>query len=263
MKLDYATLLCPNPIKLSIGSLIKHTLREIAEISFDKFNLYEAFLKITPEQYYMKFKGNDGKKYWESLSEETKDQLTIYKLISTDDAINRIYIEILNFFFKEYVAFKDGYFILFNQEVDINRDVPQDSICGVINEETFSQVLSLIQQICCIYEEEEAIDSLSFKNSLARKLYEKMLKAQKKEKEQKKYDKNHSIPNIISAVSNCHPTINPVNVWDLTLFQLLDSFNRLRVNKMYDIDARRVSVWGDSKKTFNAALWYKNEFDKS
>ena len=37
---------------------------------------------------------------------------------------------------------------------------------------------------------------------------------------------------------------------------------RLQVNKVYDIDARRVSVWGDEKKTFNIALWYKNEYDK-
>jgi hypothetical protein len=32
---------------------------------------------------------------------------------------------------------------------------------------------------------------------------------------------------------------------------------------MFDIDSTRVSVWGDEKKTFNAALWYKNNYDKN
>lgn len=103
---------------------------------------------------------------------------------------------------------------------------------------------------------------MKFKNSAARKIYEKLLSAQKKEKKRRKADINLSLPNIISAVSNCHPTINPINVWDLTLFQLFDTFNRMRANKIYEIDSTRVSVWGDEKKTFDIALWYKNEYDK-
>jgi hypothetical protein len=121
----------------------------------------------------------------------------------------------------------------------------------------------LIQQVCCIFEDdEEPEENMKFKNSAARKIYEKLLSAQKKEKKRKKADINLSLPNIISAVSNCHPTINPINVWDLTLFQLFDTFNRMRANKIYDIDSTRVSVWGDEKKTFDIALWYKNEYDK-
>ena len=76
-------------------------------------------------------------------------------------------------------------------------------------------------------------------------------------KKAKKSDPNLSLPNIISAVSNTHPTINPLNVWNLTVFQLLDSFTRLQSNKIYDINATSVSVWGDEKKQFDFSLWYK------
>ena len=131
----------------------------------------------------------------------------------------------------------------------------------MIHDKTFLQILDLLQQICCIHEKETAIEDMKFKNNMARKLYEKMLKAQKKERENKKADINMSLPNIISSVSNVHPSINPLNVWDLTVFQLLDSFNRLQVNSMFKIDCTRVSVWGDEKKTFDAALWYKNHYD--
>lgn len=262
MKLDYGTLLSPTPIKLSIGTLRKHTLREISELSFDRFSLYETFLKITPEIYYTKMCDEDKKVYWKSLKEDIQDNMTMYDLVLKDDTVRELYTELFNFFFEEFVVFKEGFFIILNQEVDLKEEITPELLRGIINNVTFKQVLELIQQICYIYEEEEATDELKFKNNAARKIYEKLLKGQKEKKAKKKADVNLSIPNIISAVSNSHQAINPVNVWDLTMFQLLDSFNRLQLNKVYDIDARRVSVWGDEKKTFNIALWYKNEFDK-
>ena len=262
MKLDYGTLLSPEPIKLSIGTLKKHTLRDISALSFEKFNLYEALLKMVPENYYTKMCGEEGKAFWESLSEDKRDHMTMYSLICEDEYVQHIYLELFNFFFDEYVTFKEGFFILFNQEIDLEKEFAPETIRGVINQTTFNRVLVLIQQICCIYEDEESMDEMKFKNNAARKIYEKMLKGRKEKKKNKKVDKNLSLPNIISAVSNSHPTINPISIWDLTVFQLLDSFNRLQVNKMYDIDARRVSVWGDEKKTFDMALWYRNEYDK-
>ena len=45
------------------------------------------------------------------------------------------------------------------------------------------------------------------------------------------------------------------------MFQLLDAFNRMQMNSMYEIESTRVSVWGDEKKTFDASLWYKNNYD--
>lgn len=118
-----------------------------------------------------------------------------------------------------------------------------------------------MQQICCIYSEDEDIKNLKFKNALAKKMYEKMLKAKKKAQENKKVDINLSLPNIISSISNKHPSINYINVWDLTVFQLMDAFNRVQTNTMYEIDSTRVSVWGDEKKTFDFTLWYKNNYD--
>ena len=263
MRLDYGTLLSPTPIKLSIGSIKKHTLREISELSFDRFNYYEIYLKMTPEKYYSKIIEESGTSYWDTLDESTRKKMTMYDLIKKEEQIRNVYVDLFNFFFIEFVGYKEGFFIIFNQEVDLNNTISPETICGVIDEDSFQQVICLIQQICCIFEDsDDHEEDVKFKNNIARKLYERMLKEQKKNRAKKKFDKNLYLPNIISAVSNSHPTINPLSVWDLTLFQLFDSFNRLRTNKMYDIDARRVSIWGDEKKTFDVALWYKNEYDK-
>lgn len=260
MRFDYGTQLSPAPIKLSIGTLKKPKLIEISELTFEKFSMFETFLKMTPELFYTKIKDVEGKAFWESLNEEQQESMTLYGLILCDESLQKIYLEIFNFFFVEPVIFKENMFILLRHEIENLSDLEVDDICGVIHEKIFFQVLELIQQICCIYEKEKSLDEMKFKNKTARKLYEKMLKAQKNERN--KADANLSLPNIISAVSNSHPSVNPINIWDMTIYQLIDSFDRLQANKMYDIDQRRVSVWGDEKKTFDPTLWYKNNFDK-
>lgn len=260
MKLDYGTQLSPEPIMLSVGSLRKPKLIEIAALNFEKFDLYEMFIKMTPELFYTKIKGDDGKAYWDSLLDDEQDDMTLYDLILNDASLQKTYEEILNFFFVETVVFKEGMFVLFNNVEDAS-DVSLDDVCGVLNKEAFLQIIDLIQQICCIHAKDEIPKDMRFKNKLAKKLYEKMQKAEKEAKEQRKADINLSIPNLISSVSNKHPSISPFSVWDLTIFQLLDSFSRLQQNTMFGIDCTRVSVWGDEKKTFNAALWYKNGYD--
>lgn len=263
MRLDYGTQLSPVPITLSIGTLRKPTLKEISQITFDRFSFYEFFLKLSPETYYTKLrKENDGEAYWGSLTKEEQDKITIYNIIEEDDKIRSTYVEIFNFFFVETVIYQEGFFILLKDEVANPEKIKREQVRGAIAKDNFPQVMSLLQQICCIYNEEESLDDMKFKNNLARKLMEKMLKAKKKEQETKKSDLNLTIPNIISSLANKHPSLNYVNIWDLTIFQLLDAFNRTQANSMYDIDSTRVSVWGDEKKTFDVSLWYKNNYDK-
>ncbi|MDY4495001.1 MAG: hypothetical protein SPE24_09045 [Erysipelotrichaceae bacterium] len=263
MKFDYGTQLSPYPIVLSIGTLIKPKLQRVADLSFDKFNYYEVLIKMSPETFYTKIKGGEGLEYWNSLSEEEQDNLTLYDVVINDKQLTDTFVEIFNFFFEEKVIFREGYFVLLNKSIDGDSDITsKEDIRGVISKNIFPQVLNVIQQVCCINDNEENIDDMKFKNALARKLYEKMQKAAKKQKEEKKGNVDFTLPNIISSVSNKHPTISPTSVWELTIFQLLDSFNRMQINSMFDIDSTRVSVWGDEKKTFNAALWYKNEYDK-
>ena len=261
MKLDYGTQLSPEPIKLSIGTLKKPTLKAIYRISFEKFNTYEYFLKMTPEKYCTDKKNVEWNKKWESMSEKERNAITLFDLIRVDEPLQETYCEVLNFFFVEKVIFKEDLFILIDESNGESAEITLDNICGVIHEKTLQQTLEVIQQVCCIYEEEESTDGVKFKNNAAKKIFEKILSAQKEKKEKKKADINMTLPNIISAVSNNHPSVTPMTVWDLTIFQLLDSFGRLQSRSIFQIDARRVSVWGDEKKTFDHALWYKNNYD--
>lgn len=265
MRLDYGTQISPVPITLSIGTLKKPTLQEISELTFDKFSYYEFLVMMTPEEFYTELRGNDGKEYWNSLTTDQREKITLFGLIEQDEKLRDLYIDVLNFFFVETVIYREGYFILLNLgvEYEYDNELKESDIRGAMSQELFMQVLDLIQQICCIHvEEEENPREMKFKNNAARKLYERMQKAKKENRKNKKADVNMSIPNIISSVSNKHPSLNYENIWKLTMFQLLDCFNRLQANVVYDIDSTRVSVWGDEKKTFDFSLWYKNEYDK-
>ena len=259
MRLEYETQISPYPIILSIGTLRKPTLQEIFDtssgMSFERFCYYELFLKMSPQTFYTDIKGEEGKEYWNSLTVDEQNNMSIYDILLTDEQLQNIYVEIFNFFFVETVVFKEDLFILLN---NANGGLQKENIRGVIHADTFDSVLDIIQQICCI-DDKKSDEDLKFKNNIAKKLYERMQKAQQKQK--KKKDINLTIPNIISSVSVKHQSLNYSNIWNLTIFQLLDNFNRLQVNAMYDIDALRVSVWGDEKKTFNPALWYKNHYE--
>lgn len=260
MTLDYGTQISLSPISLSIGTIRKPRLQEISDITFDRFNLFEVFIKMTPEIFYTKIEKELSKTEWDCLTDEEKSKVSLYDIVLKNDKAKKIYIEIFNFFFIEPVVFKEGLFVLLNKQINKSQ-ITKEDVRGVIHENTFPEILNILQQICCIYNKEEKIDDLPFKNKLARSLYEKMLKAQKKQEEDKKLSNDLTIPNIISSVSSKHPSINYTNIWQMTIYQLIDTFHRLQVNSAYDIDALRVSVWGDEKKTFNAALWYKNQYD--
>lgn len=265
MKLDYNTILSPEPIALSIGTLRNPTLREFSRLTFKKLDYYEFFMKLTPETFYTIACGETGKEYWESLSDKDRKKLTVYDILLQENSLALIYEEILNFFFIETVVFKEGFFVFLKENISDLREIYTDDIKGVVGKELFQDILGLLQQICCIYDNNEKNENIKsedirFKNNLAKRIFEKITKTN--QKEEKKRDINLSLANIISAVSNRHPSINPINVWDLTVFQLLDSFGRIQANTVFDIDSTRISVWGDEKKTFDFSLWYTNEYDK-
>lgn len=263
MRLEYSMQISPFPIPLSIGTLKKPKLREIFDtslnMSFEKFERYEFFLKMTPKYFYTKIKKDEGGiKLWDSLTDKEQKELTMYDVLTNDEQLKNIYIEIFNYFFIEKVVFEENCFILLKNELE---GLSSENIRGIIHPKIFNEVLDIICQICCINNEDNSSKNLVFKNKLAKKLYDKMHKTQNSEKNKNNGDIDLTIPNIISSISAQHPSLNYSNIWDLTIFQLLDNFNRLRMNSIYKINSVRVSVWGDEKKTFDTTIWYKNHYD--
>lgn len=266
MILDYGTLLSRKPIKLSIGIIIKKpTISDVEDITYNTFYFYESLTKMNPRTFYEEVDKEGAADYWDRLSEKEKEELTMYQAICVNPKLQDLYCGLFKFFIDtEYVRFSNGIFFMLKNDIDpleIKEEDVKNDISGIIFEDVFDSILFIFQQVCGINDElETPLDEMNFKNEVAKKLYIRMREAEKRDKKRKASNPDHYLDNIVSAVSNRHPSINPLNVHDMTVYQVLDSFNRLMENAIYEIDSTRVSVWGDEKKTFNASLWYKNHF---
>ena len=269
MKLEYFTLLCPTPIKLSIGSVKKHTLREIGEFSFPRFRVYEVYLSLTPNSYYNNLADEADKEYWQAIPDEQKVNTTLYDIILLYDDLRECYLDVFNFFFIERVIFRDNYFYTLNTDdydtPDDEIELSEDNVVGIINHTNIYDVLDILRQVCCIksddpLEEQQPV----FKNEKAKRLYEKMLKAKEEDnkKKEKRLSMDTSVPNVISSTAAKSPGLNIINIWDATLFQLYDQFGKTQSDDIHYLNSVRVAVWGDEKNTYDHALWYKNNYDK-
>lgn len=268
MKLDYFTLLCPEPIRLSIGNIRQPKLREIGKLTYPIFNLYQVYLKLTPQDYYTLLNKEQGEEIWNSLSDEVKEKMTMFDIILTEESIRNIYLKIFNFFFVERVVFLESFFFIVNTD---DYETPpeelnlEENTVGVISQDTFLEVLNIIQQVCCINSNEPTDDQKpKFKNKKAERIYEKIQKAEEERKKAqvKKDAPNMTLANIISAVAAKSTGLNIVNIWDATLFQVYDQFGKLQNDNAHYMNSVRVAVWGDENNQFDPTLWYKNNFDK-
>ena len=85
----------------------------------------------------------------------------------------------------------------------------------------------------------------------------KLQKGRKSAAKQSKEDKNMELGNILSAVANKSQSLNILNIWDLTVFQVWDCFARLSSNSIYEIQSMSVAAWGNKDNTFDASAWFK------
>ena len=269
MKLDYYTLLCPEPISLSIGTIRKPSLREIGKLTFPKFGMYQVYLKLTPRDYYTILNTDKKETYWDVLSDEQQNNMTVYDVVLLDESVLHTYLEIFNFFFVERIIFIDNLFLVLNTDdytIPVEEiELTKQNVKALINPNTFPDVIDILQQICCI-KSNDPLDDVKpkFKNEKAKRLYERMLKAKEKQNniKAKKDMMNMSLPNIISATASKNSGLNIINIWDATLFQLYDQFEKTQNDDVHYMNSVRVAVWGDEKNQFDPTLWYKNNYDK-
>lgn len=260
MLLDYGTLLSETPIHFPIGSIKPPTIGDIKKITFAKFQLYEMYLQLTPEDFFSKSQNPELKQIWETMSGEQKKQFTMFNMILSDKSLQNVYSEVLNFFFVEDVMFEDNMFSIYDN----------GELIGTIREGIFASIIEVIQQLCGIYKKKESdYENIPLKNTkTAKSIFNKILKGRKKFKKNKEKEmakngnaKNLTLPNIYSSVANAHPSLNYSNMNKLTVYQLIDAFQKIMVNKKYEMVAHSVSVWGDEKEQFDDSLWYKNIYD--
>lgn len=250
LKLDYFDMISPIPIHIkNIGHLLSPTLRQISEIGISMYNYYLSIILMTPKMFFTMLKQQEQ---FENLSDEEKESLNIFDLFISNEGTMELLRNTIDFFIVEDIIFcrPENCFIVSNDVSNI-----QENIVGVINRENYEQLCNLICQLNNIKSKE--IEDLSKAKGKALEILKKIQKGRTEKQKNSKADKNLELENVISAVANKHPSLNIINIWNLTVCQLWDTFARLTNNSIYDIQSMSVAAWGDKENHFDTTAWFK------
>lgn len=219
MNLEYFDLLSPDPIQIqNVGGILSPKLKDISSIGYKTYQYYLAILQIDFDQL-------------------TADADSIYLLEAA-----------LNFFIQEDVAYsaEQSAFIL----------TKDSQLTGAITKEIYSPVCDLIFQRNGIKAKQEE-DLSKVKSKKALEIMKKLQRGRAEKAKHTKADKNMELGNILSAVANKSQSINIINIWELTVYQLWDCFSRLSNNSIYAIQSMSVAAWGNKDNLFDATAWFK------
>lgn len=247
MQLHYFDLLSPEPIYLpNIGGVRCPTLREINKITYNLYRLYLVVLSMTPKVYF----DMAGQVHaYERLSDEQKSSLHIFDLITQNEQYLSAAENALNFFLECRVRY-DGqhrYFVLY--------DSGNESPVGTVEKNAWIPLCDVILQRNCIKQKSEDLSKVKSKKALS--IIQKLQKGRENKSKQTTEDNNMELGNIISAVAGRHPSLNLLNIWDITVYQLWDTFYRLCNNHVLDIQSMSIAAWGDKNGHFDPSAWYK------
>lgn len=247
MKLSYFDLLSPEPVHIkNVGGIISPRLRDISAIGYDTYQFYQQLLLMDLKKYFSVIGREED---YDLLPNEEKSNLNLFDLWTANEQSSDLLKKVLNFFIEEDVSYskQKKCFTIQNENENV----------GVITKESYPQVCDLICQRVCIQSNQEE-DLSKVKSKKALEIAKKLQKGRAENKRQAKADKNMELANIISAVANKSQSLNILNIWDLTIYQLWDCFSRLSNNAIYDIQAMAVATWGNKDNHFDAAAWFKN-----
>ncbi|MBC5688214.1 hypothetical protein H8S37_04630 [Mediterraneibacter sp. NSJ-55] len=253
MRLDYFDCISPLPLYLhNVGSIISPKLIDIAKISYYVYAQYVSHLRMTPEDYcdvYLKS---------EQVNFEQLFQTTKFDLVLTDDRFRQIITSALNFFFVETFQFYPEY----KAFISTSNNNGELVATGIINRDNYAGIIDIILQRVHITPDENEIDDIKkAKNKRGIKIYKRMMEVRKKFQKNKGSNPNLTLPNIIASVAAKSESQNWSNIWDITIFQLFDVFERLQVIDSYGIISAQVAAWGDKENKFKFGLWTNNIYD--
>lgn len=256
VKLDYFDCISPLPLVLqNVGSVISPKLSDVAKISYYVYAQYVSALRMTPEDFYDK-QLKEKEVDFEYVFTSTKFDLILY-----NEQFREIITAALNFFFLEHFEFYPEYRAFLLTEKDSGGDL---KVKGVIDQNNYADVVDIILQRIHITPDETEVDDISkVKNKLGLKIYEKIMKGRKRMRKAKSNDPDLTLPNIIAATAAKSLSLNWNTIWDITVFQLFDIFERLQIIDSYEIASSQVATWGDKDNKFKFGQWMSNIYDKN
>lgn len=246
MKLSYFELLSPEPVEIkNAGGILSPKLRSIAALGYNTYQYYLSILLLDAETFLSMI---GGPEQYGIMPKEVQKQIHIFDLLTASEQSYTLLQNILNFFIKEDIIYSP------ENKGFVSRNGSKET--GIITKDLYPQVCDLICRRNCVRSGRKK-DLSSVKSKKALEIMKKLQKGRSERAKQTKTDKNMELGNIISAVANKSHSLNILNIWDLTIFQLWDCFARLTNNNIYDIQSMSVAAWGNKNNYFDVTAWFK------
>lgn len=205
------------PIELPvIGEVKPLTLKDIARKGYEKYLFHLNLFALNKNDF---------------IKEEFVDEIDIplfNVMIAFSDDEFKTYIE------ESLELFVGIPFEVVKQELAVfPKDTTKD---WAITHENFDNLRQVIRWQNGIDTEKES-DEIKFKNDKAKQILERLKQAQAEVEKMKRKDGSSDLDfaDIISAIASKSFSLNKLNVFDLTVFQLYDEFKRLEIIDNYQV----------------------------
>lgn len=233
-------LLFGQEIDIDIGKIYPLKLKDIIKLGYSKYNVYLSLLLLDKNNL------NNTNDINIDLSQYSNFDV-VYSICMVDEKFKQSYFTMLELFFKEtiYLGGDIFYFGEFNKGKDNNR---------IINKDNFDEIIELLKVVNNISSIE---DDLNPADARTKELLEKRKKVREMVAKAKSKDNDGeplTLSDLVSSLCANSNSINLFNVWDLTIYQFNNQFNRMRMLEDYDINIRSLLAGGDPEK-INLKHW--------
>lgn len=244
----------------SVGRVHSPRLKDIGERGYNTYQYALTLLLMTPKDFFdgigKALKG--GEKPFDSLTEEQKAEINLFDLLIMEESTRAEVISALGFFIDGDIEYEPAHkCFLVNPAQDAEGNFTVD---GIIAAKNWTLVCDVCLQ-CAYIDPPKEKQQHKYKDERTRKKFEEFYRKKaeyekNKRKNGEKANPDFDLANVISAVAAHHNNLNMANIWDLTVYQVNDAFNRLRLKKQIDIMDLNYAVWGG--KDHKTDEWFKH-----
>lgn len=209
------------------------SLRQISQVGYSKFQQSIGIISITLDEM---IESIDDFEMQAQLKAE-RHLYKVFDMYMLSNDMQELVLKSFNLLFQTDNVIIDGE-LLDDMSVVIDEKY-------VINRDNFDDVVNMIQLQNNPEKSASDEDDYNPANELAKSIAEKLKRSKEIVEKSKALESDGdglTIPDIISAVSAMSNSLNKLNIWDLTIYQLYDEFARLTKIDNYRLQIQ-ASMW--------------------
>lgn len=247
MRFDYFDMLSGEPAYLQgVGHIRSPLLAELKPTSGVGYRAYNLYLNILSWDKSNFLKYGQMMKY-SGAAKLDRGCFNTFDVVTLLPQTRELCRGVLSFFMLEDLIWDEK-----NRKFLAIAPDEQKNIVGEVDRDNFESVREIMLQFNYIGLDKEAGATVTHTSDKAKELWERSQAFLKQQAESASHEDKpeYHLSNIVSKVCSVHPSYNLLNIFDLTVFQLYDTFFQIGYMRSADLSARIFSNHGGEKFRF-------------